>query len=328
MSQTTAFWNDREAFLFLAVNTTGRSRNFPQQKLADTRYGYLTVFFGAFSDFSKQEVIAYHLLPMGQLDSFALPEQTAASGSWGLVDGQLQLSPPRGGNNKGFRWDGEKFVAVVAQPAASMQPSPATTDKNLAADDLENNEEDEGSGLLSKAERKTFKDAGWHYKSLTGYEASGAVATLPIALWKHFQPDHRKFPTKEERARALRFPDDWNSSHPAGGGQAFWRLTDVVEPIGLARSPPSRLRSFAATVRPPIAYAAAIARLVVAACSCAGMAFRQLDPLAFHLRHYEAAGAQEHGYVVLFPAGYARAVSAARPRSTGSLHARFRGDGI
>jgi hypothetical protein len=182
LSQTTAFWNDREAFLFLAVNTIGRSRNFPQQKLADTRYGYLTVFFGAFSDFSKQEVIAYHLLPMGQLDSFALPEHTAASGSWGLVDGQLQLSPPRGGNNKGFRWDGEKFGAVVAQPAASMHPSPATTDKNLAADDLENNEEDEGSGLLSKAERKIFKDAGWHYKSLTGYEASGAVATLPIAL--------------------------------------------------------------------------------------------------------------------------------------------------
>lgn len=26
LSQTTAFWNDREAFLFLAVNTTGRSK--------------------------------------------------------------------------------------------------------------------------------------------------------------------------------------------------------------------------------------------------------------------------------------------------------------
>jgi len=182
LSQTTVFWNDREAFLFLAVNTTGRSRNFLQEKLAETKYGYLTVFFGAFSDFSKQEVVAYHLLPTGQLDRFALPKHTAAYGSWGLADGQLQLSPPRGGNNKGFRWDGEKFALLGALPAASVPPGPtATTNKNLAADDLENNEQDEDSGLLSKAERKIFKDAGWHYKFLTGYEGM-ALATLPIGF--------------------------------------------------------------------------------------------------------------------------------------------------
>ncbi len=180
MSQTTVFWNDREAFLFLALNTTGHSRNFLQQKLADTRYAYLTVLFGGLMDFSKQEVVAYHLLPTGQLDRFALPEHTASYGSWGLVDGQLQLNPPRGGNNQGFRWDGERFVSVVALPAARVQPGPvATANKNLAPDDLEN-EEDEDSGFLSKAERKSFKDAGWHYKVLTGY--AGTVATLPIGL--------------------------------------------------------------------------------------------------------------------------------------------------
>jgi hypothetical protein len=102
LSQTTVFWNDREAFLFLAVNTTGRSRNFLQEKLAETKYGYLTVFFGAFSDFSKQEVVAYHPLRTGQLDRFALPEHTAACGSWGLADGQLQLSPRKAGITKDF----------------------------------------------------------------------------------------------------------------------------------------------------------------------------------------------------------------------------------
>lgn len=35
--------------------------------------------------------------------------------------------------------------------------------------------------MLSKAERKIFKDAGWHYKFLTGYEGM-ALATLPIGF--------------------------------------------------------------------------------------------------------------------------------------------------
>jgi hypothetical protein len=49
-----------------------------------------------------------------------------------------------------------------------------------ATDDENNGDEDDG--FLSKASRKTFKDAGWHYKLLTGYESNGAEATLPITL--------------------------------------------------------------------------------------------------------------------------------------------------
>lgn len=181
MSQTTVFWNEREAFLFLALNTTWHSQNFLQQKLADTRYGYLTVLFGGFTDFFRQDVVAYHLLSTGQLDRFALPEHTATYGSWSLANHQLQLEPPRSGNNKGFRWDGEKFVPVDALPGASVQHGlVAPANKTLAEDDLENGE-DEDSGFLSAPARKSFKDAGWHYKVLTGYEGT-AMATLPIGL--------------------------------------------------------------------------------------------------------------------------------------------------
>lgn len=235
LSQTTVFWNDHEAFLFLALNTTGRSRNFLQQKLADTRYGYLTVFLGGFSDFSKQEVVAYRVLPEGQLNRFALPEHTAAYGSWGLVDGQLQLNPPRGGSYTGFRWDGEKFVPVAAPPAASAPPGPvAAPNKNLAADDLEN-DEDEDSGFLSKAERKIFKDAGWHYKVLTGYEGT-AMATLPVAFsGGTFSVTIEGFPPQKARpgrfdlmamgTRSISLAGDKIS----GGAQTLWKQSGWQE---------------------------------------------------------------------------------------------------
>ncbi|MGB2606565.1 MAG: hypothetical protein WBC78_23375 [Candidatus Sulfotelmatobacter sp.] len=185
LSQTLVFWNDGEVFLFLTLNSTGRSRNVLQEKLADTRYGYLTILLGGFADFSKQDVVAYHLLASGQLDRFTLPEHTSSYGSWSLINGQLQLAPPATTNNKsiGFRWDGKNFVSVLAGDTKPRLPQ-AAPNSNLSADDLNDNDNDEDHdfGLLTKDERQQFKDAGWHYKFLSGYTGNGAEATLPINL--------------------------------------------------------------------------------------------------------------------------------------------------
>jgi hypothetical protein len=62
LSETTVFWNDREAFLFLVESTTGRAQNVFQEKLAGTRYGYLAIFLGGYAAFTKAEVVAYHLV--------------------------------------------------------------------------------------------------------------------------------------------------------------------------------------------------------------------------------------------------------------------------
>ena len=160
IAQTTVFWNDREAFVFLAENTTGRSQNIFQQKLAATRYGYLTVLLGGYSDFSRQEMVAYHVLASGQMDRFALPERTATYGTWRLSEGELQLVPPATGSGTGFRWDGAKFVVVSARPAASATPRPAAApNANLTEDDPENDDDALDSGLLAKSERKAFKDS-------------------------------------------------------------------------------------------------------------------------------------------------------------------------
>jgi len=230
VAETTVFWNDREAFLFLAENTTGRSQNVFQQKLAGTRYGYLTLLLGGYAGFSKQETIAYHLVSAGQLDRFALPEHTAAYGSWGLADGQLQLTPSRGADSKGFRWDGEKFIPFSAPPAASVQPKPtAAPNVNLTEDGLENDDEAEDSVLMSKSERKSFKDAGWHYKILNGFEGQASAATLPINLaGSTFNLTIESFPlTKNSAARfdfmtigtkSIRLTGDKLS----GGPQTLW----------------------------------------------------------------------------------------------------------
>lgn len=185
MSQTIVFWNDQDAFVFLDGRTTGRSRNAFQDALGRSRYGYLGVFLGGFADFSKPNVVAYHLAISGQLDRFALPENTVIYGSWALADGRLQLTPTAGfgngsGSHVGTRWDGRAFVPVPARPQSLAQPQAAGGSK-LSADDL-TDDEDAEPGLLSKAQRQQFKDAGWHYKFLTGYEGGGAEATLPITM--------------------------------------------------------------------------------------------------------------------------------------------------
>jgi len=183
ISETTVFWNDREAFLFLAETTTGRAQNVFQEKLAGTRYGYLAVFLGGYVDFTKAEVVAYHLVSSGQLDRFALPEHTVAFGSWGLTEGRLQLTASPVASGTGFRWDGEKFVSLSTPPAANAQPKAAAApDANLTEDDPENDDEGNDYGALPKSERKPFKDAGWQYKFIGGYVGQGSAATLPINL--------------------------------------------------------------------------------------------------------------------------------------------------
>ncbi len=185
MSQTIVFWNDQDAFVFLDGRTTGRSRNAFQDALSRSRYGYLGVFLGGFADFSKPDVVAYHLAASGTLDRSALPENTVIYGSWSLADGRLQLTPMAGfgnvdGRHLGTRWDGEAFVPVPAAAASQPQPQAAGSSK-LSADDL-TDDEDAESGPLSKAQRQQFKEAGWHYKFLTGYEGGGNAATLPITM--------------------------------------------------------------------------------------------------------------------------------------------------
>jgi hypothetical protein len=189
MSQTIVFWNDQDAFVFLDGRTTGRSRNAFQDALSRSRYGYLGVFLGGFADFSKPDVVAYHLAASGKLDRFALPEHTVIYGSWSLADGRLQLTPMAGfgnesGSHVGTRWDGETFVPVPGRPQPQIQSQAqpqAGGGSKLSADDL-TDEEDAGSGPLSKAQRQQFKEAGWHYKFLTGYEGGGNAATLPITM--------------------------------------------------------------------------------------------------------------------------------------------------
>jgi hypothetical protein len=186
MPQALAFWNQQEAFVFLSLNTTGRAQNMLQEKLAGTRYGYLSLFLGNSIGFTKQNVVAYHLSATGQLDRFALPDHTMLYGSWSVADEHLQLTPPPVYSESaltqerlGFRWDGSQFLPVSSQPQArTPQPS------KLNADDDDENDEDEDAdyGVFNKTSRQQLKAAGWQHKVLTAYNGGAAEATLPFAL--------------------------------------------------------------------------------------------------------------------------------------------------
>jgi hypothetical protein len=207
MAQTSVFWNDHDAFLFMTLNSTGRSRNVLQAKFDGPRYAYLTLLAGGLSDFNKQDVIAYHLSASGQLDRFDLPEKTVTYGPWTLSDGHLQLTPlpSTSGEWVGTRWDGEKFVPVPAPLPQAPTRAQSSSNSTLTSDDItddENSGGDEDDAFLSKASRKAFKDAGWHYKFLTGYESNGAEATLPITLGEsRFNLKLQSFPRQNSGAR-------------------------------------------------------------------------------------------------------------------------------
>lgn len=179
MANTVVFWNDKEAFVFLNVSTTGQSSNILQDKIASHKYGFWALLLTQTPGFYEQSTTAYHLLGSGELQTFPLPPKTAAYGSWSLQDGQLQLTPFDFGSNDqhGFRWDGEKFVSIPPQP----KPQPHANSSSKLDPDDSADEEEESGGYLG-ASRKLFKDAGWHTKQLTGYEGKGNQATLPIQL--------------------------------------------------------------------------------------------------------------------------------------------------
>jgi hypothetical protein len=183
LAQTYIFWNDKEAFFFLNASTTGQSANFLHDKLGTTHYAYLAFFLGGGPRFFEQELRAFRLLPSGELKPVALPPESATYGNWTLVDGQLQLTPSQATgymHRNGFRWDGEKFVAVLFEKKSQTE---AAAVSRLSPDD-EADEDDGQTGFLTAATRKAFKDAHWHYKQLTGFASNGAQATLPIELGK------------------------------------------------------------------------------------------------------------------------------------------------
>ena len=167
LNQTIVFWNDQEAFFFLNTSTVGQSSNFVSEQLGKTRYGYLLFLLPGRSQFYGYSVNAYRLLPSGELKNFALPDGATIAGSWTLHDGKLQLATvdTEYNHNNGFRWDGEKFISVPPQPRPESQ---AGGTSKLSPDDLDD-EEDRENGFLTASARKSFKDAGWHYKDLSGF---------------------------------------------------------------------------------------------------------------------------------------------------------------
>lgn len=204
LNQTNIFWNDKEAFFFLSMSTIGKTSNFLTEKLQSTRYGYLAMMLDGRSQFYELGVKAYRLTPSGELQSLALPQNATTFGTWTLQDGKLQVTPVATPYQRyqGFRWDGEKFVAVAAQPRPQVQGGGT----KLSPDDAEEDEDDADTGILNRAARKSFKDAGWHYKDLPGFALDAAKSTLTMSLGTaSFNLNVVSFPRPEPGAATAHF---------------------------------------------------------------------------------------------------------------------------
>jgi hypothetical protein len=179
--QTTIFWNDQEAFVFLKTGTNGRVENALLKKLRSARSFYWAILLGGGHQFFDQDARAFHLSASGEWEDLPLPGRPTLDGDWTLVNGNLQLTPRVDFDHRsGFAWDGQKFV-VIAAPLPPKKPNAGTT---LAPDD--DSEEDDGSyGFLNSAARKAFKEQGWHYKVVQPYDLQASQATLPIAFQDH-----------------------------------------------------------------------------------------------------------------------------------------------
>lgn len=172
LSQATIFWNDKEAFVFLDIMRMGRGQNVIQRRIASSDFGLFSAFFSGFG-FSEQQVVAYHLLDSGALEHPELPANATLYGAWKLVNGNLQLTTTANQfrSFSGFRWSGNKFEAVPPEPISAV---PKIT--NLSSDDEEEEDASPALGIADKKERGILRDAGWHWKELSGYQASGDAA--------------------------------------------------------------------------------------------------------------------------------------------------------
>jgi hypothetical protein len=172
------FWHADEAFVFLNTNAIGRAGSRVQEHLERVGLGYLSLMFTDIG-FYQPRGTGYRLTSAGTLERFSLPKGSVSYGTWTLHEGRLQLTAPPSSyaGVSGFRWDGTGFVAVPPQPA----PASVETAEDELSDDLDR-EDDAGPVGFSAAERRAFKDAGWHYKMLTGYAGDTSETTLPIVL--------------------------------------------------------------------------------------------------------------------------------------------------
>lgn len=180
MTQSVAFWNDHEAFVFLNLNLSGRTTNAMQEKLLRSPFASMLVLLGWNDMFYQPKIVAYQLLADGELDRFELPADTVITGTWSLQDGKLKLVPWSGldRRQKGLRWDGERFQSVGATESARKDD----TSSQLTEDDL--GEDSRYPSLIAPSERDKFRRGGWHVKAISGYESRDSGAFLPMEIGK------------------------------------------------------------------------------------------------------------------------------------------------
>jgi hypothetical protein len=173
------FWHEDEAFVFVDHHAMGRSTNAVLERLPQSGWwGSMATISADWRGFG-QTTSAYRL-GGSALDRYELPN-TVMAPSWDLEEGRL-VARARipAAEGQGFRWTGSGFVRLPARETAPMASAGART---LQADDQDEDEDQaRGFGPVPAEARERLKNAGWHFKHLSGYEGVRGPVALPIAL--------------------------------------------------------------------------------------------------------------------------------------------------
>jgi hypothetical protein len=173
------FWHEDEAFVFVDHHAMVRSTNAALERLPQSGWWASLATISADWRGLGQTTSAYRLSG-GVLDRYDLPN-TVMAPSWDLEDGRLVARariPAEEG--QGFRWTGNGFGRLPAGATAAM-PSPGA--RTLQSDDQDEDEDQaRGFGPIPTEARERLKNAGWHFKHLSGYEGIRGPVVLPIAL--------------------------------------------------------------------------------------------------------------------------------------------------
>jgi hypothetical protein len=176
------FWHDDEAFIFVGRSGDARRHTWLTEHAPDSlRLALLR------SGIEEWRLLRHSTkacrLAGGRLEVHTL-DQAPMLPAWDLEDGRLVARPRFEAEDqaeKGFRWTGSGWERVkgIPEPGAA---APEGAPRELEPDDQVEQVDERDFGPVPAATKEKLKGAGWHFKTLSGYEGIREPADLTIDL--------------------------------------------------------------------------------------------------------------------------------------------------
>jgi len=194
---TKVFWDSRQAFLLVRLQTLGLATNAAQEQFGDSFAAYaIPLLFTGDGIRMQERVVAYHLLESGSVQKIELPKGSGFAGRWTVHGGALQFTPSKkhrpeyGDSGLALRWDGKKFRSLRANASA-----PALQTEVDEADEVS------GTAGAEVAESTPQNGGRWYRNTLVRPRKEAGKSEWPIKVGKStFVLSQRNLPRRDNTA--------------------------------------------------------------------------------------------------------------------------------